>query len=115
MSRTHKDKPWKLRFPEQQLDYTHERVPYRKWSNEFGYWYNLWCHIEKPGVKTKKKRNHREYHGMPTPMWWVREFMNRPQRTRGKEWERKVVKSDVHSIIDLDPPTVSRKPYLYYW
>ena len=38
---------------------------------------------------------------MPTPMWWVREFMNQPQRTRGKEWERQVVKCDVDDIIDL--------------
>ena len=115
MSRSYKDQPWKLRYPESRWDYGMERVPYQKWSNEFQYWYNFWCYIQKPGVKTKKKRHYQEYHGMPTPMWWVREFMNQPQRTRGKEWERQIVKYQVEDLVDADLPSVSRKPHHYYW
>ena len=115
MSRTHKDVPWKLRFPEQQWDYTYERIPYQKWSESFQYLYNFWCFIEKPGVLTKKKRHYKEHHGMPTPMWWVREHMTQPQRTHGKEWERQIVKYAVDDLVDAEVPSVSRKPHHYYW
>ena len=114
MSRSYKDQPWKLRHPESRWDYGMERVPYQKWS-QYGYWYTFWCYVQKPGVKTKKKRHYQEYHGMPTPMWWVREFMNQPQRTRGKEWERQIVKYSVEDLVDADVPSVGRKPHLYYW
>ena len=106
MSRTHKDVPWKLRYPEQQWDYKYERIEGYKW------WF---CHLQKPGVLKKKKRSYVEYHGMPTPMWWVAEFMNRPQRVRGKEWERQIVKCGVEDLIDQDVPDVGRKPHLYFW
>ena len=115
MSRTYKDRPWKL-DPQNRWDYGTERIKYEQWSDEFQYWYNSYCHVQVAGVKTKKPRSHNERHWMPTPMWWIREFMTQPQRTRGKEWEREVVKcNDVDSIIDLDQPTVSRKPHLYFW
>lgn len=114
MSRSYKDQPWKLRYPESRWDYGMERVPYQKWS-QYGYWYTFWCYVAKPGVKTKKKRHYQEYHGMPTPMWWVREFMNQPQRTRGKEWERQIVKYAVEDLVDAELPSVSRKPHHYYW
>ena len=106
MSRTYKDTPWKLRYPEQQWDYKYERIEGYRW------WFR---YLERPGVLTKKKRSYQEYHGMPTPMWWVREFMNQPQRTRGKEWEKKVINTPVDELVDLDLPSVGRKPHLYYW
>jgi hypothetical protein len=115
MSRTHKDKPWKLRQPESKWDFAMERVPYQKWSNEFQYWYNFWCYIERPGVKTKKKRSYKQYHGMPTPMWYVHEFMTVPQRAAGRQWEKKIVKVPIGRLIDEDIPSVSRKPHWYYW
>lgn len=115
MSRTYKDKPWKLRFPEQQWDYSHERIPTQRWSESYQYWYNFWCFLEKPGVKTKKKRIYKEYHGMPTPNWFVHDFMTVPQRAAGKQWERKIVQVPQDKLIDEDTPTVSRKPHLYYW
>jgi len=115
MSRTHKDRPWRLKNPESRWDYGMEKIPYQKWSNEFQYWYNFWCYIEKPGVKTKKKRSYKEYHGMPTPQWWIREHMNQPQRTRGREWERQITKFDKEDLVDAELPSVSRKPHHYYW
>ena len=107
MSRTHKDRPWKLRYPERDFDYRYERRTDVHW-----YWY---CALERAGVLTKKKRSYVEYHGMSTPMWWIREHMNQPQRTRGREWERKIVKYAVADLVDADTPSVSRKPHLYYW
>ena len=107
MSRTHKDVPWKLRYPEQQWDYQYERNVFHHWP-----WYAA---LEKAGVLTKKKRHYKEYHGMPTPMWWIREYMTRPQRIRGKEWEKQIVKVPVSGLIDEDVPNVSRKPHWYFW
>lgn len=115
MSRTYKDRPYKLAEPESRWDYGMERIVYKKWSDSFEYWYNAYCHIQRGGVKSKKKRNHCERHWMSTPMWWIREFMNQPQRTRGREWERQIVKCPVDELIDQDLPSVSRKPHLYFW
>lgn len=126
MSRTHKDKPWKLAEPQSQWDYGVVRIPYEserfvyeyedgKWTKGESVPCTRYMSLQRAGVKTKKKRSYQERHWMPTPMWWIREFMNQPQRTRGKEWERQVVKCGVDNIIDLDQPTVSRKPHLYYW
>jgi hypothetical protein len=112
MSRTHKDKSWKLADPQSRWDYGRVRIPYESDRYE----YRAYFYLDEAGVKTKKPRSYNERHWMPTPMWWIREFMTQPQRTRGKEWERRVVKcDDVDSIIDLDQPTVSRKPHLYFW
>lgn len=115
MSRTHKDKPWKLVDPESRWDFGMERVPYQKWSNEFQYWYNAYCYIERGGVKTKKKRTYHERNWMRTPMWWIREYMTQPQRTRGKEWERQIVKVAPEDLLDQPVPNVDRKPHWYYW
>jgi TATA-binding protein-associated factor Taf7 len=107
MSRSYKDTPWKLRYPEQQWDYKYAPNENHRWS---------WLYaLQQPGVLTKKKRSYVEYHGMPTPMWWIREFMTQPQRTRGREWERQIVKYAVEDLVDVDTPSVSRKPHLYYW
>ena len=106
MSRTYKDLPSKLRYPEEQWDYRYYLVGNRKYID----------YLEYPGVLTKKKKHlDTEHHWMSTPMWWVREFMNQPQRTRGKQWERKIVKCPVKELIDEELPSVSRKPHLYYW
>ena len=107
MSRTHKDVPWKLRYPERDFDYRYERNTDHRW-----YWY---CALEKAGVLTKKKRHYQEYHGMPTPMWWIREYMNQPQRIRGKEWERQILRVSKEDLVDAELPSVSRKPHWYYW
>ena len=114
MSRTHKDRPWKL-DPENRWDYGTERIKYQRWSDEFQYWYNAYCQIQVAGVKTKKPRSHNERHWMPTPMWWIHDFMTVPQRVASKQWEREVVKLSIDDLQDCDPPLISRKPHLYYW
>ena len=115
MSRTYKDKPWKLAHPEQQWEFGMERIPYQQWSQSCQRWYTTYCWISKPGVKTKKKRSYKEYHGMPTPNWFVHDFMTVPQRAAGKQWEKKIVEVPASELIDQDTPSVSRKPKQYYW
>lgn len=105
MSRTYKDRPSKIRYPEEQWDNRYYRSGYRKFS-----------FLEYRGVLTKKKKCvDTENHWMTTPSWFIREFMNQPQRARGKQWEKKIVKVSFDDIIDVDYPDVSRKPHIYYW
>jgi hypothetical protein len=107
MSRTHKDKPYKVTHPEEQLEYRKEKI---KVEDSYPRW------MEKPGVKTKKRKEcDTEYHWMTTPSWWTRLTMNRPQRLEGHLWERDVVKKDLDSLEEEDPPGVSHKPHIYYW
>lgn len=101
MSRTHKDTPIQFRDPE--------------WGYRFDYEFVDGALIQLPGKKTKKKRNHYQWWGMSTPMWWVRIMMNRPQRVQGKQWERELLKLNIEDLEDVDPPSVGRKPHWYYW
>ena len=126
MSRTHKDKPWKHAEPESRWDYDQVSVPYE--SERFPYEYDngKWTKgeavpctrymiLKQAGVKTKKKRSHTERNWMTTPMWWIREMMNQPQRAKGRQWEKKVLKVDINDLDIIDYPSVSRKPHWYYW
>ena len=107
MSRTYKDRPYKIRYPEEQWDYKYYRC---------GSWPSRFCFLEYPGVLTKKKKHvDTENHWMSEPGWFIREFMNQPQRARGKQWEKKIVKVSKDNLIDVDYPDVSRKPHIYYW
>lgn len=123
MSRTYKDKHWKLRFPEGEYHFGHERIAYetyyREWDVTLGKYIETsdlvtrYVFVEKAGVKTKKKRkDDTEWHWMSTPSWWTRLTMNRPQRRKGRQWERKVHFQDLE---ETDPPGVSKKPHVYYW
>lgn len=91
MSRTYKDRPSKVRFPEV---------------------YPYWVTVE----KTKKRKEvDTEWHWMSTPGWWVHTFMTKPQRRAGSMWEREVVRISPTNLEEVDKPSVSRKPHLYYW
>jgi hypothetical protein len=106
MSRTYKDLPNKLRFPEEAWDYRYYFSGGRKYID----------YLQYPGVLTKKKKNvDTENHWMTTPMWYIREFMNQPQRAKGRQWEKSVLKVDINDLDIIDYPSVSRKPHLYYW
>ena len=123
MSRTYKDKPWKYQDPENdwtfgkvQVNYTHTTKVYKG----FGQWAEeaivLVSYLEVKGAKRKKKRRtDTEWHWMTTPMWWIREMMNQPQRATGRQWEKKILKYCIDDLIDADTPSVSRKPHWYYW
>ena len=125
MSRTYKDKPDKLRWPEARWDWDCDRIavekPLHTYNRETGNWedlvgtYTSYVYLQRPGVKVKRKRSYREWDWMNTPMWWIREMMNRPQRVAGKQWERKVVQLPIDMLEDEDTPSVGRKPHIYYW
>lgn len=72
--------------------------------------------LKKPGVKSKKRKEvDTEYHWMSTPSWWTRLCMIKPQRREGSLWEREVVKISPTDLEEVDKPSVSRKPHIYYW
>ena len=69
MSRTYKDKHWKLRFPESytNFDAFYDRVPYEADRHVFcselgkyvtsGVTYTSYIYLQKAGVKTKKRKS----------------------------------------------------------
>lgn len=125
MSRTYKDRPTKLQWPDNRWDWDMEKIPVERTRRSYNFETHqyeetdetyIWhVYLKKPGVKTKKKRTHEDWNWMTTPMWWIREMMNRPQRVRGHQWERKVLNTPLAELEDEDPPSVSRKPHWYYW
>lgn len=108
MSRTYKDKHYKLKYPEHVGNY--DRVPIE------GYWYS-W--IQVPGVKTKKKKNlYTEWHFGSTPSWWTRMFMTRPRRNSEKRQlkELRNIRLDLDlEVNDFDFVDIRRKNHRYYW
>ena len=96
MSRTNKDKPSKIRFPESDFDFRY--FP--------GYPF-----LKRPGVKTKKRKEvDTKHHWMSTPSWWTRMFMIRPRRTAENQQLRMMGDIDEFDFIDN-----KRKPHKYYW
>lgn len=124
MSRTYKDRHWKLRFPESDWRFGTERIPYEAQGRVYDFDTNKYLeeyttvirytYVSLPGIKTKKKRRDNTEYGWlgSTPSWWTRIMMNRPQRRKGRVWERKVLFEDFE---ESDPPGVGRKPHQYYW
>lgn len=78
-------------------------------------------YLKKAGVHPKRRRSsaepsyHYPYYLKSTPMWWIHLFMNRPQRRKCRIWEREAIKYTISKLEELDKPSVSRKPHLYYW
>lgn len=102
MSRTYKDKPYTLKHEPWDMDRV--RIP--------GSYYSL----QLPTTKTKKRKEvDTEDHWRGTPSWWTKMCMIKPQRREGSLWERKVVKTQVTELEEVDKPSVSRKPHIYYW
>lgn len=91
MSRTNKDRPSRVRFPE---------------------------YLDELYAKTKKRKEQdAEWHWLQaTPSWWNNLFHTRPQRREAQQWEREVQKiQDFEELEELDKPNVSKKPHKYYW
>ena len=87
MSRTYKDKPSKVKFP--------EVYPYG-------------VHVEKT---KKRKKQDTEWHWISTPSWWTRLLMNRPQRRAVHLWERKALFSDLEELVQPS----KKVAHIYYW
>ena len=105
MSRTYKDRPYKM----------HPSY----WRNDNDDYYQpnselTWYVIKKKTSKPKKRKEvDTEYRWTSTPGWWIREMMQVPLRAAGKQWEKKVLKEV--DLEDTDPPGVGRKPHVYFW
>ncbi len=88
MSRTFKDKPSKVRFPEV---------------------YPYWVQTEKT---KKRKEEDTEWHWMSTPSWWTRLCMNRPERRANKLRERNIL---ISNVDEFDFPDLGHRPHIYFW
>lgn len=116
MSRTYKDKPTKVRFPEsrhEMVEYTYVREDYYTGvpHEGVGHWYR-----KGPAGPKLKRVQDNDYHWLQsTPSWWVNLYMNRPQRARARAWERKTLKVALAELDAVDKPSVNKKPHLYYW
>lgn len=117
MSRTYKDRPYKIRHPRvDDLDViklVEWYVPNKLWDSREPFWYTRIKYTKRAGVHTKKPKHiDTEDHWQSTPSWWTRLVMNKPQRRKGRVWERCVLLEDFDLV---DPPGVSKKPHQYYW
>lgn len=52
---------------------------------------------------------------MSTPGWWIRMWMNKPQRRLGALWQRETERTPVSDLDLQDTPNVTRKPHKYFW
>lgn len=119
MSRTYKDKKWKLRHPENDHTFGVERVAYevtgRSWFD--GEWqdctYTRYSYMDLPGVKKKKPRHE---HGVwnwcrNTPSWWIHMTHHVPNRARCRNWEKTRTEDNLDEVC----PDYGRKPHIYYY
>lgn len=114
MSRTYKDKPYKLKQEPWDLDteYFQYEAVCIDWYTKEPRDYLGRGHISLPTTKTKKRKEvDTEDHWMTTPGWWNRMTVTRP--------ERKKVNSHLQSLPydleEVDIPDLGRKPKIYFW
>ena len=99
MSRTFKDKPYKLQHPRWDADWV--------WTENYGH---RWTKT----TKTKKRKElDTEDHWMTTPMWWIRLVMSKPERRAAKTATHKALL--VEDLEEVDIPDLGRKPHIYFW
>ncbi len=119
MSRTYKDRPSRIRFPNGFLnDGGYEYFEYELETPRVSWSGRVITHsrysLQRAGFLPKKRRREdTEWHWQSTPSWWTRMYMRRPERVRAN---REVAK--IKHMIDLeevDIPNLKRKPHVYYW
>lgn len=122
MSRTYKDRPARVRFPEAyDWRWNCEKIPYDYTYSPYGtgdpVTVTRYVYRELPGVKTKKRREvDCDWHWMgATPSWWTRMTMNRPQRREAHLWEHDVARTSLEELEEVDKPNASHKPHIYYY
>lgn len=121
MSRTYKDRPARIRFPENYPFNINDA--YEKYEYTYSYNWNgtnkeviRFSYLPKKGAKRKQRRHQdHEWHWMSTPSEWTRIMMNRPQRREYHLLEHEAVKTPLDSLEELDIPDYKRKPHIYYY
>ena len=105
MSRTYKDRPARINYPEEQWNY--------RYGTQDPMDVLYFRHLERASIIKKKKKNvDTNHHWMTTPSWWTRLTMNRPQRRNSKMWETKVV-GKKPTELDTKIPQSSVKNHTY--
>lgn len=100
MSRTHKDRPYKLQYPTWDADYI--------WLEGYGY------RKGKTTIPKKKKKVDDEWHWCSsTPSWWNHLFHTKPRRRAAHIWEVNALKAI--ELEDIDKPNESNRPHKYYY
>lgn len=97
MSRTYKDTPHEVRFPNS--NYSLEISKFR-------------------GEITKKKRFSKpdwESHYHSTPGWFIHLFMTKPRRRENRVYEAKVKQVPLDLLELFEPFLNWKKPHEYYW
>jgi hypothetical protein len=117
MSRTYKDRPSRIRFP--QVDnyeyFEYElAVPFINWKGKVQT--HSIFHIKQAGILLKKPRHKdTEWHWQSTPSWWTRMYMLRPERTRANRETAKIKRMPLDQLEEVDVVDLKKKPHIYYW
>lgn len=120
MSRTYKDRPVKIKYPDDHWKTSgeYESVPYIasgfRWHTKEPYERLAWYSVKRAYIKRKKPRRvDTEWHWQSTPSWWTNLYMNRPQRVASNQYMRQIT-LDIDLEL-IDPPHIGNKPHIYYW
>jgi len=106
MSRTYKDKPYKL--TEYYASWRQDRVDF-KYERDGCIWY---ANLYGKTTKTKKRKEvDTEDHWMTTPMWWYHMTHTKPLRRRTSVMLRTLPVD----LEDADIPDYRRRPKVYFW
>ena len=119
MSRTYKDRPYKVRFPDFNRDDEYEKFEYTasgtNWQ-DVPYEHNTYFSLKRAGILAKKpRRKDTEWHWQGTPSWWTYTFMTRPERTRANRIVKQIKRIPLDRLDLVDVPNNKRKPHVYYW
>lgn len=121
MSRTFKDRKFGRTYWREQRE--RETIEFAYEVREVG-WdgkpivYQRRRSLQRPGVRPKLRKdyvNKLESACYSTPMWWIREMMNRPERKSANQLTREAVKYRLEDIDAIDIPDLGRNPHIYYW
>ena len=115
MSRTYKDKPYKLRnidaWDKDRVMVRCEAICY-DWLTKEPRTYIATRYLEGKTTKTKKRREvDTEDHWMTTPMWWIHMWHTRPERRKAKM----LLTSLPADLEEVDVPDTGHKPHHYFW
>jgi hypothetical protein len=111
MSRTYKDKPFKL--TEAYKYYKDNTTVLKYEDDEFIYVHKLQGKTLR--AKKKKAKDTADHTLQSTPSYWVHDFMTVPMRAKSRHWDYVLSKTCIDELDTLDLPNVSHTPHVYFW